>query len=178
MVRQPANAQVIDHAATLNRLFDEKAFSWTLAIEDLETVLPGGVQVATLEPIRDSKSGRITLHMRVVGPRDKAVELMQNLERSRRFMTPRLTGESSEVAANGSQQLEPVSPTNRVNFDLLADYNLNAPVDRPKLKKDAHLEEVSASPATVKSSHRASPQGTVPALALPHRAAPHPGGTR
>src|ERR1700674_1913836 len=86
MVRQPDNAQVLDHAATLNRLFDEKAFSWTLAMEDLETVLPGGVQVTTLEPVRDKKDGHITLRMRVVGPRDKAVELVQNLERSRRFL--------------------------------------------------------------------------------------------
>src|SRR5450432_1860529 len=70
MVRKPDNAQVLEHAATLNRLFDEKAFSWTLAMEDLETILPGGVQVATLEPIRNTKNGKITVHMRVVGPRD------------------------------------------------------------------------------------------------------------
>src|ERR1700738_894378 len=111
MVRQPANSTVLDHAATLNHLFDAKAFSWTLAIEDLETVLPGGVQVTTLEPIRDNKNGRITLHIRVVGPRNKVVELVQNLERSRRFMAPRITGETSETAANGNQQqLEPVGP--------------------------------------------------------------------
>src|SRR6516225_1870976 len=62
MMRQPDNAQVLEQAGTLNQLFDEKAFSWTLAMEDLETVLPGGVQVTTLEPIRD-KDGRITLHL-------------------------------------------------------------------------------------------------------------------
>ena len=42
----------------LNQLFDEKTFSWTLAMEDLETVLPGGVQVATLDPTRDQKTGQ------------------------------------------------------------------------------------------------------------------------
>src|SRR5689334_16082245 len=31
MVQQPNNATVLEHAATLNRLFDAKAFSWTLA---------------------------------------------------------------------------------------------------------------------------------------------------
>ena len=45
LMRQPANAQLLTQAAVLNKLFDEKAFSWTLAMEDLETVLPGGVQV-------------------------------------------------------------------------------------------------------------------------------------
>ena len=43
-------------------------------MEDLETVLPGGVQVTTLEPIVDKKDGHVSLHMRVIGPRDKAVD--------------------------------------------------------------------------------------------------------
>ena len=53
MMREPENAAVLAQAQNLNQLFDEKAFSWTLAMEDLETVLPGGVQVNTLEPTRD-----------------------------------------------------------------------------------------------------------------------------
>ncbi|MGA2352799.1 MAG: fimbrial assembly protein, partial [Terracidiphilus sp.] len=41
LMRQPANAELLTQAAALNQLFDEKTFSWTLAMEDLETVLPG-----------------------------------------------------------------------------------------------------------------------------------------
>ena len=175
MVRQPDNAKVIDHAATLNRLFDEKAFSWTLAMEDLETVLPGGVQVATLEPIRNNKNGKITVHMRVVGPRDKAVELVQNLERSRRFLAPRITGEMSEAAGNGNQVLEPVSPTNRVNFDLMADYNAAAPDERHGAKKDASLEEVSATRHTARPA-RTSPGSPGSPSASRKTVPPHPGG--
>src|ERR1700692_2173127 len=66
LMRLPDNAQVLAQAAALNRLFDEKSFSWTLAMEDLETVLPGGVQVTALEPVR-AKDGHITLRLRVVG---------------------------------------------------------------------------------------------------------------
>jgi type IV pilus assembly protein PilN len=151
---------VLDHAATLNRLFDEKAFSWTLAMEDLETVLPGGVQVMTLEPLRDKKDGHITLRMRVVGPRDKAVELVQNLERSRRFVAPRITSETLEAVGTGSQQLEPVSPTNRVTFDLLADYSPATPDERRAMKKKAGLEEVSAkSTARHSAQHTPDPKG-------------------
>ena len=169
MVRQPANSTVLDHAATLNHLFDAKAFSWTLAIEDLETVLPGGVQVTTLEPIRDNKNGRITLHIRVVGPRNKVVELVQNLERSRRFMAPRITGETSETAANGNQQqLEPVGPANRVTFDLTADYNPTAPGER-SLKREASLEQVS-SRSTARHSGSRAPQP----LARPLHVSPSP----
>jgi type IV pilus assembly protein PilN len=177
LVQQPDNSQILEHAATLNRLFDEKAFSWTLAMEDLETVLPGGVQVTTLEPLRDKKDGHITLRMRVVGPRDKAVELVQNLERSRRFLAPRITGETSEAPASGSQQLEPVSATNRVNFDLLADYNPAAPGERHAVKKEVSLEEVSDKSLQRHRVHE--PQGSrLPTNPSPKMTPPHPGGTR
>lgn len=124
LMRQPDNAAVLDQSEALNRLIDQKSFSWTLAMEDLETVLPGGVQVTTLEPIRDKKDGHITVRMRVVGPRDKAVDLVKNLEHSRRFLQPRIIGESMESSnAAPGQAIEPVSASNRVNFDVLADYN-------------------------------------------------------
>ena len=94
LMQQPDNAQLLKQAGALNNLFDEKAFSWTLAMENLETVLPGGVQVSTLEPVR-AKDGHITLHLRVDGPRNRSVELVRNLEHSRRFFEPRIVGESS-----------------------------------------------------------------------------------
>ena len=102
MMRQPANAQLLTQAGTLNQLFDEKTFSWTLAMEDLETVLPGGVQVTTLEPVRDTKTGVISLKLRVVGPRDKADDLVQNLEHSKHFLLPHIVSESSESTGSGT----------------------------------------------------------------------------
>ena len=51
-MQQPANARVLLQAQFLNGLFDEKSFSWTAAMEDLERVLPGGVQVTAIEPSR------------------------------------------------------------------------------------------------------------------------------
>ncbi len=131
MMAQPPNAHVLSQAEEVNQLIDDKSFSWTLAMEDLERVLPGGVQVTTLEPARDKKDGHITVRMRVVGPRDRAVELVQNLEHSRRFLQPRIVSETSESATNGpQQQLEPVSATNRMNFDVLSDYNPVLPTER------------------------------------------------
>ena len=112
-MHQPANAQLLAQAGMLNQLFDEKAFSWTLAMEDLETVLPGGVQVTTLEPAR-AKDGHITLRLRVMGPRDRDVELVQNLEHSRRFLLPRIVGENAsrdrrpEPAPGAGERLEPL----------------------------------------------------------------------
>ena len=73
LMRQPDNARTLSQAESLNLLFDEKSFSWTMAMEDLETVLPAGVQVTTIEPTR-AEDGHITLRLRVIGPRDRAVD--------------------------------------------------------------------------------------------------------
>jgi len=140
LMKQPENAQLLVQAAALNKLFDEKSFSWTLAMEDLETVLPGGVQVVTIEPVR-AKDGHIELRLKVVGPRDKAVELVSNLEHSRRFLLPRIVGENAETSSAPGQRLEPVSASNRFDLDLLANYNPAGPGERRALKSKARAED-------------------------------------
>jgi type IV pilus assembly protein PilN len=178
MLRQPDNAQVLDQVQSLNKLIDAKAFSWTLAMEDLETVLPGGVQVTTLEPTVDKKDGHITVRMRVVGPRDKAVDLVQNLEHSRRFLQPRIVGEASEASGNGTQQqLEPVSATNRVSFNLLADYNppmLGEP-NTAATKPTTEAPDNATTPA-VPATRRTGRPGRRAPYTRPAR--PHAGGPR
>jgi len=169
MMRQPDNAQVLQQANNLNALFDQKAFSWTLAMEDLETVLPGGVQVTTLEPVRDEKTGQITLKLRVVGPRDKGIELVQNLERSRHFLHPVITGESLENSGGPGAALEPVSASNRVNFDLNADYNAATVGEHParhQAGKNDKSESDSDSTAT-EPAHKASAHSAGPGLRRP-----------
>jgi type IV pilus assembly protein PilN len=135
-MRKPANAHVLTQAGALNQLFDAKAFSWTLAMEAMETVLPGGVQVTSIEPMRD-KDGHITVHVRVVGPRDRADDLVANLEHSRRFLQPRIVGETAESTTGPMQRQEPISASNRFDFDLLADYNPPTPEERAALKRAA-----------------------------------------
>ena len=140
MMRQPENAQLLAQAAVLNKLFEEKSFSWTLAMEDLETVLPGGVQVATIEPVR-AKDGHIELRLRVVGPRDKAVDLVRNLEHSKRFLLPRIIGENAETSSAPGQRLEPVSASNRFDLDLLANYNPAGPDERKAARRKTKAED-------------------------------------
>jgi type IV pilus assembly protein PilN len=140
-MHQPANAQLIAQVGTLNQLFDEKTFSWTLAMEDLETVLPGGVQVTSIDPTRDPKTSRITLKMRVVGPRDHADDLVENLERSKHFLSPHIVDESTESNTSANQRLEPVSASNRFTFEILAEYNSAAPDnDRRRSKPEAEKQ--------------------------------------
>jgi type IV pilus assembly protein PilN len=171
MMAQPDNAMVLKQSGNLNQLFDEKGFSWTLAMEDLETVLPGGVMVTTLEPARD-KTGRITLHLRVSGPRDRAIELVSNLEHSRHFLLPRIMNESAESNGGANEKLEPVSTTNRVNFDVLADYSPASAADyKPKKQKANDTDEGAASPNELPSAgpatHRAHRAVPVPQRATP-----------
>jgi type IV pilus assembly protein PilN len=167
MMRQPDNAQVLQQANNLNGLFDQKAFSWTLAMEDLETVLPGGVQVTTLEPIRDEKTGQITLKLRVVGPRDKGLELVQNLERSRHFLHPVITGESIENNGGPGAALEPVSASNRVNFDLNADYNAATLGEHAPPEKAKPSDESDSTSTTPEPAHKAAVPAAGPGLRRP-----------
>ena len=153
LMRQPANAQVLRQSAVLNKLFDEKAFSWTLAMEDLETVLPGGVQVTNLEPARE-KDGHIILRLRVLGPRDRAVDLVRNLEHSRRFLLPRIVGENAEGSDHPGQRLQPVSVSDRVEFELLAEYNPATPEERKATHKPG--------PKSAKFAASANEAGGVP----------------
>jgi type IV pilus assembly protein PilN len=129
-MKQPANDTLLKQSAALNQLFDLKTFSWTLAIEDLEQVLPSGVQVNSLEPVRDAKTGIIALKLRVVGPRDRSVDLVENLEHSKHFLLPTIVSESMETTGGAGEKLAPISASNRVNFEVQAVYNPAAATDR------------------------------------------------
>jgi type IV pilus assembly protein PilN len=118
-MEQPENARVLQQAQFLNALFDEKSFSWTAAMEDLERVLPVGIQVTAMEPTR-AKDGRLTLHIRVSGQRERAVEMVRDMEHSRRFASPRISGENTE---NSQGSLQSVRDSGKVSFDVLAEYN-------------------------------------------------------
>ena len=132
-LRQPGNAAVLDRAHFLNTLFLRKSFSWTAVMMDLEDVLPTGVQVTSIEPTVTA-DGAVTIRLRVAGERDRAVQLVRNLERSRRFLQPRLGSESAQaketVGANG-QRVNPNAPNLAgvplpppgVEFEILAVYN-------------------------------------------------------
>lgn len=128
-MRTSPNSAVLDRAHFLNRLFLEKSFSWTAVMMDLENVLPTGVQVTSIDP-QISPSGDVVIRLRVSGERDRAVQLVRNLEHSRRFLNPRLSGEASQaketIAQRGNfrqpQMNVPAAPPG-VEFDILADYN-------------------------------------------------------
>lgn len=121
LMREPQNAAVLAQSGYLNSLFRRKAFSWTATMTDLETVLPQGVQVLSLDPAI-TKSGQVQIHLRVSGARDRAIQLVQNLEKSKHFASPRLAGETLAQSSGQNNAFQPTSSTSEVNFDILADY--------------------------------------------------------
>lgn len=157
-MKQPENARVLTQSRFLNQLFDEKSFSWTAAMEDLERVMPAGVQVTAIEPER-GKDGVLTLKLRVAGQRERAVQLVRNMEHTQRFADPRVAAENAENNAQGG--LTPVQETGRVNFDILAEYNPATLEERKEqLAHDHNNRAKVESPSSVVSA--ASRPGYVP----------------
>jgi type IV pilus assembly protein PilN len=176
MMHQPANAQFMKQKDALNQLFDEKTFSWTLAMEDLETVLPGGVQVTSIDPNRDPKTGHITMKMRVVGPRDHADDLVENLEHSKHFLMPHIVDESTESNSSTNQRLEPVSSSNRFTFEIQAEYNSAMPEEVTKPSEpetEKRLTELKQKRTALGSVGHPEPSTHKP-LPLPMRPATQP----
>ena len=168
MMQRPENARFMEQVTDLNQLFDEKAFSWTLAMENLETVLPGGVEVTQIEPER-AKDGHITLHLRVVGPHDLVDNLVSNLEHSRRFLSPRIVGESAASSTSGNnRQLEPVSISNQFEFELQAEY-------MPPLPEERAARNPNQEPAAASANSGAGPAAAPGVAKAPRQAHTGPG---
>ncbi|WP_353068489.1 PilN domain-containing protein [Tunturibacter empetritectus] len=120
-MRQPQNMAVLERSRYLNEIFAEKSFSWTAVMMDLERVLPVGVQVTSIDPVI-TKEGDVNIRLRVSGDRDKAVQLVRNLETSQRFLSPRLASEQAQTQ-EGNRSAAQVTVPGAVQFDVLSGYN-------------------------------------------------------
>ena len=78
ILRHSESMRIRKETERVNQILDAKAFSWTLAMKDLESVLPRGLQVTDIEPTQ-AKDGVTTLKMRVLGTREKDLEFLRNL---------------------------------------------------------------------------------------------------
>jgi type IV pilus assembly protein PilN len=149
LMRQPKNAAVLTQADFLNSLFRRKAFSWTATMSDLETVMPGGLQVLSIDP-QVAPDGAVTIRLRVSGARDHAIELVRNLEKSRHFAAPRLAGEALATSTGPNAGFQPINAAIPVNFDILADY-------RPLTEAEEKAEEAAAKKSTSEQTNDENP---------------------
>lgn len=161
LMREPANAATLSRADFLNEQFTRKSFSWTIALMDLERVLPQGVQVISLDP-RVTKQGPVIVRLRVSGPRDKAVELVANLEKSPHFLHPQVAGETAQVQGQNRAGYRPtMSESTDVNITIFAEFNAGTMAENK-------AEASAAKSAAAQHSRTAAP-------AVPRRG-PRPGG--
>ena len=104
------------------------------------------------------------LRLQVTGARDKAVELVKNLETSKHFLHPRLAGESAAQASTGNGRPgampQPADATD-VNFDILAEYNAAGMDELPKTDTSADQKDFPAA------------MGTLPVQPVPQRSLVH-----
>jgi type IV pilus assembly protein PilN len=162
-MHQPSNAAVLDRSQFLNALFVRKSFSWTAVMMDLENVLPAGVQVTNIEP-QMLPDGELQIRLRISGDRERAVDLIKNLERSQCFVAPRLSSESAQTQdPNQRNNGAPVN-LNAVEFDILAGYN-PLPVHLRKKQPSETSEDIT--PVMKKASAAAKSSAAAPSI-------PHP----
>jgi type IV pilus assembly protein PilN len=170
LMRQPQNAAVLAQSDFLNDLFRRKAFSWTAIMMDLENVLPAGVQVQSIEPAV-APSGDVTIRMRISGARERSIELIRNLEHSRHFAQPRIASEALQTAATSEGGAQPVSASNDVNFDVLAEYR---PLSETETVTPGAKGKTSAKPK--KQGQQSATPGAQKHTARRHPLPPAPGG--
>jgi len=191
-MRQPQNQLVLARSQFLNALFARKSFSWTAVMMDLEKVLPAGVQVTSIEP-SISKEGVVSIRLRVSGDRDKAIQLVRNLEKSQRFVSPRLGGETALTAEKatalgrapvaGVITVSDQAPGNGVEFEIFSGYN-PLPADAGKREEARGKAERVAKPAAKPAKVRPRAKKVIKAPPLPpagvNRGQPNPltGGRR
>jgi type IV pilus assembly protein PilN len=155
-MREPQNRSVLERSQFLNTMFATKSFSWTAVMMDLEGVLPGGVQVTSIEPSITAERD-INIRLRVSGLRDLEVDLVRNLEKSQRFLHPRLAAESSQLSEQGKVvQAAQMGVPGGVEFDILSGY-IPLPADLMKTPAGGRANEGKPAVASATAGgHRAA----------------------
>jgi type IV pilus assembly protein PilN len=171
-MRQPANAEVLSRAHFLNELFLRKSFSWTAVMMDLETVLPTGVQVTAIDP-SITVDGDVVIRLRVSGDRERAIQLVRNLERSSRFVNPHVSAETTQTKEQASLAAASGAPPGGVEFDILANYN-PLPAESAAAVKGTAKTAPAKGAATKPRAKRASKPGPHDGVVLKPYVSPRP----
>jgi hypothetical protein len=142
VMQRPDNVLLAARIAALNRLLDEKAFSWTLLMRDLAGLIPSQVQISTMQPVR-AKDGQLAVQMHIIGPRMHVLEFLEHLEGSPSFGYPRLVRESAQDASSGTNNAIGLSDAVTEEFEIEAEYVPNQSTG-PEPKGDSRSEPHSA----------------------------------
>ena len=116
ILNKPANRGIADQSEFLNDLFARKSMSWTHIFTVMEKIMPAGIHVVSMKP-EFSKTNDLVLHVIVAtDSRDRAVELVRNMEKSSHFRQPQVVAET--VVTGTSEQ----GQAGNIQFDIAAVY--------------------------------------------------------
>jgi len=116
ILNKGANKEVRERAQAINALILRKEFSWTRIFTDLEKMMPSRLHVVSIAPAL-TENGDIEIRMSVAGDsRDKAIELVQNIEKAPDFRDPRILSETS------ASRERPATAGDSVEFQIAATY--------------------------------------------------------
>jgi hypothetical protein len=116
ILNKSENRDVRDKSQVINSLIRRKEFSWTLIFSDLEHLMPTRLHVVSITPQLD-RNFDIEIHMTVAGDsRDKAIELVHNMETSREFRHAQVVSENDTRHEGGGQAGD------TVQFEIIAQY--------------------------------------------------------
>jgi Tfp pilus assembly protein PilN len=110
--KDPENARVLERAALLNVMIEQRGFRWTQMFTDLERLLPTGVRVVNISPRMENGRVEVKIVVGALSDADK-VKFVKALEGSKVFSSVQVVGET-----------RPNRPgdTDRVLLELLAYY--------------------------------------------------------
>lgn len=108
----PATRQVLDRAAFLNSMIEQRSFPWTKIFSDLEEILPPGVRVVSIAP--RLQGGKVEVKLVIGAASDDGIlKFLKALEGSRVF--------SGMQVKQGTHPTQ-TGATDRVVLELVAWY--------------------------------------------------------
>jgi len=91
IMRQPANAEVLDRSVFLNYLIEHKAISWTKLFADLETVMPKDLRLMSVRLPQIDAQNHVMVDMTVASKDPTPIlEFIKHLESSKQFSDTQL----------------------------------------------------------------------------------------
>jgi len=111
--QSPAAQRILDRAAFLNSLIDERSFPWTKIFMDLERTLPAGVRVVSISP--KLVNGRAQVQLEVGAANDDGkIAFLEAIEKSKVFSGMQVTQE---------HRSDQVGSTDKIVLDLSVWYS-------------------------------------------------------
>ena len=122
ILNEPQNRDVRERSLALNALIVRKSFSWTRIFNDLEKMMPSRLHVVSIAP-QLTANNQLQIRMMVAGSsREKAIELVQNMEKAPDFHNAQIVAETANAAGTGAR----AHAADAVTFNIVAEYTPSA----------------------------------------------------